>query len=74
MGHEQKGVLHDEVGLLEELLQLTQFVGLLGDVIKGEPRSSKLLRNGRILVEIALDDLFDLVYPSLLEVVADLRD
>ena len=72
MSHEQKSVLHDKVGLLEELAQFAELIGLFGDLSQREPRATILLSDSWVLVEVGLDDLFDLVDPSLLQVVTDL--
>jgi hypothetical protein len=73
LGHLKKGVLHDEFSSSEELLELAHLVRILGNLIQRIPWFSKLLLDGRVFIEVGLDDVLSLGHPGLLEIVRDLR-
>ena len=74
MCHLEKSVLHDKLLLHKELLQLSDLVGLTISFSQIEPRFRDLAGLIGSLLEILLDDLFELVNPSLAQVVAELRN
>lgn len=66
LSHVQEDVLHDKLGLSQELLQFSHLIGLFGGFIDTVPWLSELSRDIGILSEISLYDVFDLVDPSFL--------
>ena len=79
VGHLEEGVLHDELGLSEELLQLSLLVRLSVHLVEVEHGGgADALGSGVLLVtllgEAGLDDLLDFVDPGLFEEVGGLRD
>jgi len=70
LGHVQKSILHDELGLSEESLELASLVDI---VVSLEQVVGGLFAGGAVS-KVGLDDLLDLVYPGFFKVVAVLGD
>jgi hypothetical protein len=70
LGHIKESVLHDELGLTQKLLEFSDLIHLFRGLVEVEPG----LSDDTGLLEVHLDDLLDLVYPSLSQVVGGLRN
>lgn len=64
--------MHDKLGLSQELLELAHIICFFGSLIEAIPWSSERLGSSSLIGEVSLDDVFNLVNPSLFKVVRDL--